>query len=112
VRRQTELLRAAPLARPTRPVVVGVPARARLRRRAAAVAGALVVAATAALLALTPVAGERGGVNTASAGSSAPLLAVVPAQPTANATFELPRLGVVSPASADGPVRGFYRVPA
>jgi hypothetical protein len=108
---QTQLLRAAPLAGPERSLadVLLQPKPVLRRRRVAALAGAVVVAATAAILALTPATGPRGE---SSSNASSPLLAVFPASPSPNATFEVPRLRVVSPASADGAVRGYFGRPA
>lgn len=109
VRAQTALLRSAPLERPTRPVIVAAAPAARLRRRAAAVGSAVAVAAAAALVALTPTAGRHESATATQ--STKALLEVVPAKPNVEATFEVPRLRVVSPASADGPVRGYYGLP-
>ena len=103
---QTSLLRAAELDRPSQPVVVRPAASVRLRRRAAGFAGAAAVAAMAALMTLTP-SGTHQEANV----GKAPLLEVVPAKPSAEATFEVPRLKVVSPAAADGAVRGYYGLP-
>jgi predicted anti-sigma-YlaC factor YlaD len=106
---QTELLRGAALEHPAEPVVVRPAAAVRFRRRAAGVAGAAAVAAMAALMTLTPTGTQRSAGTTP--GVRTPLLEVVPAKPSAEATFEVPRLRVVSPASADGPVRGYYGLP-
>ena len=106
---ETELLRSASLEYPSAPVVVQPAVGMRIRRRAAGVAGAAAVAAVAALMTLTPTGTQRNA--DANAGIKTPLLEVVPAKPSAEATFEVPRLRVVSPASADGPVRGYYGLP-
>ena len=105
---QTQLLRAAVLEDPPLPVTV---ASAPVRHRAAGLIGAIAVAAAAALLTLTPTAGQRSAVSSAITAGS-PLLAVFPAQRGVDATFDVPRLRVVSPASADGPVHGDYGLPA
>ena len=104
----TELLRTADLEHPSQPVVVQPAASSRFRRRAAGVAGAVAVAAMAALMAFTPTGTQREAGTT---GVRTPLLEVVPAKPSAEATFEVPRLRVVSPTMADGPVRGYYGLP-
>jgi predicted anti-sigma-YlaC factor YlaD len=104
---QTALVRNAELDPLCAPVVVRPPAGVRLRRRAAGVAGAAAVAAIAALMMLMPTS-TRQEANV----GTAPLFKVVPEEPWAEATVELPRLRVVSPASADGPVHGLYGVPA
>jgi predicted anti-sigma-YlaC factor YlaD len=111
VRAHTKRLRAAPLVAP--PPLAGVaPARARLlRRRATGLAGAVAVGLVAALVSLTP-AGEHRNAVVAQPSSNEALLKVVPATPTANATFQIPRLRLVAASSADGPVRGYYGVPA
>lgn len=110
VREQTAQLRAAPLEAP--PVLADIPApRVRtVRRRAAGLASAVAVASLAALVSLTP-AGEQQKTAATHTPNSA-LLAVVPAAPTANESFQIGRLRLVSAASADGPVRGYYGVPA
>src|SRR5579885_1197309 len=105
---ETELLRTAALEHPSQPDVVEPAVRRRIRRRAAGVAGAVAVAATAALMTLTPTGTHR---EASTPGVRTPLLEVVAAKPSAEATFEVPRLRVVSPASADGPVRGYYGLP-
>jgi putative zinc finger protein len=106
---QTKLLRAAPLAPLERSLAdsFAQPKQPARRRRIGAFAGALAVAAAAALVALTPNPGRRSE-QPAAATQGRPLLAVFPMAPKANATFEVPRLRVVSPASADGAVRGYY----
>jgi predicted anti-sigma-YlaC factor YlaD len=109
VREQTAQLRAAPLEAP--PVLTNVAhRRARtLRNRTAGFAAAVAVAAVGALISLAP-AGDR---QTAAAHTpNSELLAVVPEAPTPDAAFEIGRLHLVSAASADGPVRGYYGVPA
>ena len=105
---QTQQLREAVLEQLPRPIAVAPANGMSRRRRVNGLVGAVAVAAAAALVALTTTAGHRAGTNSASA---KPLFAVVPAQPTAGATFDVPRLRVVSPASADGPVRGYYGLP-
>ncbi|MGH3001756.1 MAG: zf-HC2 domain-containing protein [Gaiellaceae bacterium] len=111
VRAQTAQLRAAPLEAP--PVLADIPpARVRTAgRRAAGFAGAVAVSVVAALISFAPVGDQRTAAMAQTPPNSA-LLAVVPAAPTANATFEVGRLRLVSAASADGPVRGLYGVPA
>ena len=109
---QTELLRSAAFEQPLRPVVVAPAAHTDLRRRAYAVAGAVAVAVAAALIAFTPVAGQRSATISTNHATRGPLLAVFPASPTTNATFDVPRLRVVSPDLGDGPVRGYFGVPA
>jgi len=108
---QTELLRDAAFEQPARRVAVRPAARV-ARRRASGLVAAVAVAGLAALLGLTPTAGQNGGQRPAIAAAGQPLLAVFPADPSANATFEVPRLRVVSPAFADGAVRGYYGLPA
>lgn len=108
---QTAQLRAAPLV--SAPEFAGIAgARARtFRRRATGLAGAVAVAFAAALISFTPAVGRRSAIESRVAPSPA-LLAAVPEQPTASASFELPRLKVISPSIADGAVRGYYGVPA
>jgi hypothetical protein len=111
VRRQTARLRAAPLlAAPGLAEVV--PPRVRTgRRRAVGFVGALAIAAAAALVTLTPSAQRDETAATAPTPNSS-LLAVVPEAPTAAGTFDVGRLRLVSPTSADGAVRGYYGIPA
>ena len=111
VRAQTAQLRAAPLETP--PALARfAPQRSRtVRRRAAGFAGAVAVAAVAALVALTP-AGDQQNATVAHGSPNSALLGVVPQTPSVNATFEVGRLHLVSAASADGAVRGYYGVPA
>jgi predicted anti-sigma-YlaC factor YlaD len=116
---QTELLRNAPLERPETTAAVffldAAGARHRRRRHLLGAVGAVAAAASAAAFVLTPAGGGPGAATQQSAagsGSGAPLLAVFAEQPTAAATFDVPRLRVVSPSSADGAVRGYYGVPA
>lgn len=107
----TELLRAAPLVPAPRFADVA-PARSRLlRRRATGLAGSIAVGLVAALVSFTPAGDQRHAAAPHTSPNQA-LLAVVPEAPTANATFEVPRLRLVSASSADGPVRGYYGVPA
>jgi predicted anti-sigma-YlaC factor YlaD len=110
IREQTAQLRAAPLEAP--PVLTNVahPRSRTLRHRTAGFAAAVAVAAIGALISLAP----DGDRQSASAGHTpnSELLAVVPEAPTPNATFEIGRFHLVSAASADGPVRGYYGVPA
>ena len=110
---QTGMLRTAALETPSRPFFVESPSRPRVaRRQAASVVGALAFAAAAAVLVLTP-SGHQGGGTFASPGAGTrPLFGVYAAQPTAEASFQVARLRVVSPAAADGPVRGYYGLPA
>lgn len=82
-----------------------------LHRRAAGFGGAVAVAVIAALFSFAPAGDQRNAAETHGAANSS-LLAVVPERPTANASFDVPRLRLVSAASADGPVRGYYGVPA
>jgi anti-sigma factor RsiW len=109
VTEQTLQLRAAPLEAAPQLAQVGQTA-SRRPRRTAALAAAGVAAAVAAALSLSPTGSQQHA--SASTGTKNPLLAVVASQPTPNANFQVPRLEVVSPASADGPVRGYYGVPA
>jgi predicted anti-sigma-YlaC factor YlaD len=106
---QTLQLRAAPLELAPQLADIGL-AAPRRARRVATFAAAGVAAAAAAVLSLTPSHTTQQAVASPSTGRA--LLAVVPSQPTANRNFQLPRLELVSPASADGPVRGYYGVPA
>ena len=107
----TKQLRAAPLAPAPRFADVA-PARSRLlRRRATGLAGAVAVGLVAALVSLTP-AGDRQTNAAAVRTPNSELLKVVPEAPSANSTFDVPRLRLVSASSADGAVRGYYGVPA
>jgi predicted anti-sigma-YlaC factor YlaD len=107
----TARLRAAALEEAPQ-FAAGLPARPRtVRHRAAGFAGAVAVAVVAALISFTP-AGDQRDASEAHAAPNTSLLAVVPERPTANATFDVPRLRLVSAAAADGPIRGYYGVPA
>ncbi len=107
---QTQLLRAATLEAPLRSVKIPPVSEPRFRRHATGLTGALTVAAAAAVLTLIPGIGHRTGAGAGTA-SGAPLLTVYPAQPGTDVNFNVPRLRVVSRASADGPVHGDYGLP-
>jgi predicted anti-sigma-YlaC factor YlaD len=107
----TTRLRLAPL-EPAPSFAAELPARRRsARRRAAGFAGSVAVAVVAALVSFAP-AGDQRNATAPGAASNASLLQVVPEHPTANASFDVPRLRLVSASYADGPVRGYYGVPA
>lgn len=108
VSEQTHQLRAAPLE--LAPQLPEMRRAAPRRGRVATFAAAGVAAAAAAVFAVAPTHERQHA--TAAKSTDRALLAVVPSQPTANRNFQLPRLELVSPASADGPVRGYYGVPA
>jgi predicted anti-sigma-YlaC factor YlaD len=110
VRRQTTSLRAAPLVPAPRLGRVVPPTPRTRRHRAVGFAGSLVVAAAAALVTLAPAVQQRE--TTAVQPPNTSQLAVVPEAPSVTAPFDVGRLRLVSPASADGPVRGYYGVPA
>lgn len=111
VREQTARLRAAPLL-PAPALVDLVPASPRARRRrAAGFAGAVLAAAAAALVTLTPAV-QRHETTAVEPTPNTSLLAVVAESPSVTVPFDVGRLRLVSPASADGPVRGYYGVPA
>jgi anti-sigma factor RsiW len=107
---QTQLLRATVLEEPLRPVTVPACRETRVRRHATGLTGALAVAAAAAALTLAPGIGHRTAATDAASGT--PLLAVYAAQPSTDENFNVSRLRVVSRSSADGPVRGYYGIPA
>lgn len=116
---QTELLRSAPLELPNGTAATlfldAAGARKRRRRHLLGAVGTVATAAAAAVLVLTPAGGERGvptSQATAASATGTPLLAVFSEQPTATRSFDVPRLRVVSPSSADGAVHGYYGVPA
>jgi hypothetical protein len=110
VTEQTAQLRTAALeAAPRVAAAVDVPAAGR-QGRSAVLAAAGAAAVVAAMLSF--VSTGRNHSSTETSGARNALLAVVPSQPTANPNIEVPRVEVVSPASADGPVRGYYGVPA
>lgn len=112
VREQTARLRAAPLL-PAPALVDLVPASPRARRRrAAGFAGAALAAAAAALVTLTPAVQRHETTGAAAITPNTSLLAVVAEAPSVTVPFDVGRLRLVSPASADGPVRGYYGVPA
>lgn len=113
VTHQTELLRRAPLEEHRSAAAALLHGRPQRRRRgAAAIAGAIAATAVAAFLALAPSAGQRSDPTAAAAAAGqGPLLMVFAAQPSPNAKFDVGRLRVVSPASADGPVHGYYGRP-
>jgi ferric-dicitrate binding protein FerR (iron transport regulator) len=111
VRQQTAQLRAAPLVAAPALADILPPAPRALRRRAAGLAGAIALATTAALLTLTPNV-QRAETTTASTTPNTSLLKVVPETPSVTVPIEVGRLRLVSPASADGAVRGYYGVPA
>jgi predicted anti-sigma-YlaC factor YlaD len=106
---QTQLLRAAMLEEPRRTVTVPAFRETRVRRHATGLTGALAVAAAAAVLTLAP--GHHSSATGDRTTSGAPLLAVYAAQPSTDVNLNVPRLRVVSPASADGPVHGDYGLP-
>jgi predicted anti-sigma-YlaC factor YlaD len=111
VRDQTARLRGAPLLpAPTMAAIVPPSPRAR-RRRAAGFAGAVLAAAAAALVTLTPNV-QRHETTAAETTPNTSLLAVVAEAPSVTAPFDVGRLRLVSPASADGAIRGYYGVPA
>jgi len=110
VRAHTARLRAAALEEAPR-FAAELPVRRTARRRAGGLAGSVAVAVVAALISFTP-AGDQRDASEAHAAPNTSLLAVVPERPTANASFEVPRLRLVSAAAADGPIRGYYGVPA
>jgi predicted anti-sigma-YlaC factor YlaD len=111
VREQTARLRAAPLL--PAPVLAGiVPTSPRVRRRrAAGFAGAVLAAATAALVTLAPAV-QRHDTTASETTPNTSLLAVVAEPPSVTVPFDVGRLRLVSPASADGAIRGYYGVPA
>lgn len=107
----TARLRVAPLEEAPR-FAAELPSRARpVRRRAAGLAGSVAVAVVAALVSFAP-AGDQRNASAPGTASNSSLLKVVPESPTANASFDVPRLRLVSASYADGPVRGYYGVPA
>jgi predicted anti-sigma-YlaC factor YlaD len=112
VRAQTHRLRAAPLV--PAPALAGiVPPRPRVRRRrVAGFAGAVLAATTAALVTLTPAVQRQETTAAAETTPNTSLLAVVAEPPSVNVPFDVGRLRLVSPASADGAIRGYYGVPA
>ncbi len=110
VTEQTARLRAAPLVQAPPLAEIGR-APSHRGRRVVAFATAGAAAVIAALVTLAPPADNRHAVSEHPVSNNV-LLAVVAKQPTANATIVVPRVQVVSPASADGPVRGYYGVPA
>jgi len=113
VRHQAARLRAAPLVpAPTFALADVMPPSPRARRRrAAGFAGAVLAAATAALVTtLTPNVQQHE--TTAAITSNTSQLAVVAEPPSVSVPFDVGRLRLVPPASADGPVRGYYGVPA
>lgn len=103
---QTELLRSAELEEPGRRVEIA--GRRHTGRRRGAVGAALVavVAAAAAVFAVTPGAHQGGSAESARVNS--PVFVVVPARPTPNSDIEVPRLTVQPASIADGPIRGEY----
>lgn len=111
LRAHTTRLRTAPLeAAPRIAAEFQTPAR-RAHGRVTSFAGAVAVAVVAALFSFAP-AGDQRDASVAHATANTSLLAVVPERPTANATFDVGRLRLVSASAADGPVRGYYGVPA
>lgn len=111
VTQQATQLRTAPLeAAPQIAVALARPATHRVRRPAGLTAAGAAAAIVAAMISFVSTSDNHS--STAAAGSKSVLLAVVPSQPTPNINFQVPRLKLVSPASADGPVRGYYGVPA
>jgi hypothetical protein len=109
---QTARLRAAPLEASLVSVDIAPPRGRTVRRRAAGLAGAVAVAVLAALTSLTPAGDRNATVAASDTSPNSALVTVIPAAPTANATFQVGRLRLVPSSSADGPVRGYYGVPA
>jgi predicted anti-sigma-YlaC factor YlaD len=109
----TQLLRAAELEQPLRPVVVPAGRRRGVRRVAA---GALTAAASiAAAAAMTLSSGNEVTKGVASATpqfeTGAPVPVVVAAHPTPSDRDTVPRLTMQPASVADGPVHGLFNTP-
>ena len=108
---QTELLRGVELEPPPRPIEL--PERASHRKRAFASAGAVLVAAAAVAVATFSL-GNQGAVSSqrAEVPPAGKQFAVYAAQPTPNASLQVPRIRVEPLTYAEGPVRGLFGQPA
>lgn len=110
---QTQLLRAAELEQPLRPVVIAA-GRRQVRRVAAGALTAVASVAAAAAVTLSPGGHQKGG-TAASASSQvetgAPVMVVVAAHPTPGVRETVPRLTMQPASVADGPVHGLFNTP-
>lgn len=109
---QTQLLRGAALEPLPQPVAVpvGRPSRA---ARGGSVAGVLVAVAAAAVAAVSLLTtGPRQAQPVAARGAQAVALVVFAAKPTPTGGVEVPRVRVEPVSFLDGPVHGYYSIPA
>jgi len=112
---QTQLLRAAVLERPSRPVLLPSKHEERIgpRRLTGVLSACLVVAAAAAVLVWPGSRQAQSGQGLRSAARvGAPVMMVFAAEPTvANKSIEVPRLRMQPASIADGPVHGYFGSP-
>src|SRR3954468_15883327 len=111
---QTRLLRDAPLEQPLRPVELPVRTASPFRRGSVGALSAVVAAAAAALVVLSPATDKQGGAQlgaTAARATGRTVLVVYPAKLQANTRVDMPRLRVQPASIADGPVHGYFSIP-
>jgi predicted anti-sigma-YlaC factor YlaD len=108
----TQLLRAAELEQPLRPVAIPA-GRRHVRRVAAGALTAVASVAAAAVVTLSPSGHSTKGSVSASSQveTGAPVLVVVAAHPTPDARETVPRLTMQPASVADGPVHGLFNTP-
>ena len=109
---QTQLLRAAELEQPLRPVALPAGRRRPARRVAAGALTAVASVAAAAAVTLSPN-GNSGQPSSASASveTGAPVMVVVAANPSLGVHETVPRLTMQPASVADGPVHGYFNTP-
>ena len=110
---QTQLLRAAELEQPLRPVVIAA-GRRQVRRVAAGALTAVASVAAAAAVTLSPSGPSNSGSALSAAPpveTGAPVLVVVAANPSIGANETVPRLTMQPASVADGPVHGLFNTP-
>ena len=109
---QTSMLRAAPLEQPARRVLIETAPTRTIPARAAGALSACLVAAAAAAALVWP--GGQTGVDRTSVRAprtGAPVLVVVPAEPSMSSKTVVPRLKMRPASIADGPVHGYFSTP-
>ena len=110
---QTQLLRAAALEQPFRPVVVPAGRRRHVRRLATGALTAAASVAAAAAVTLSPGGHSSKGASSAvpKVETGAPVTVVVAAYPSLGAHETVPRLTMQPASVADGPVHGLFNTP-
>lgn len=110
---QTQLLRAAELEQPLRPIAIPAGRRRPVRRVAAGALTAAASIAAAAAVTLSPGGHSDKGLPSASSQveTGAPVMVVVAAHPTPGTRETVPRLTMQPASVADGPVHGLFNTP-